>query len=91
MPKHLPSIFQINTMKKLIILISFSFIGKLSHAQTIFLNKGEVEYEVRTSIKKTMGNSDWIKMLGDRVPDVKISYYTLLFNCLLYTSPSPRD
>jgi GLPGLI family protein len=47
-------------------------------AQT-FINKATVQYEVKTNIKKTLGNSIWDEMIKDKVPDFKTSYYNLTF------------
>lgn len=44
-----------------------------------FINKGKVEYEVRTNIKKTMGNSFWSQLMKEKLPDFKTGYYNLTF------------
>ena len=49
-----------------------------SEAQ-IFINKGKVEYEVRTNIKKTMGTGFWADLMKENVPDFKTGYYNLTF------------
>lgn len=48
-------------------------------AQT-FINKGKIEYEVKTDVKKTMGNSQWEEMLKDKLPRFQTGYYTLTFD-----------
>lgn len=44
-----------------------------------FINKAKVEYEVRTNIKKTMGNSSWAELMKEKLPEFKTGYYTLSF------------
>ena len=67
-------------MKKIFSILIIAIFSTQSFAQTIFIDKGEIEYEVKTQIKKTMGNSEWTAGFIDKLPDFKISYYTLLFN-----------
>ena len=45
----------------------------------IFINKGKVEYEVRTNIKKTMGSGFWAELMKENTPDFKTGYYNLTF------------
>jgi len=45
-----------------------------------FVEAGEIEFEVKTNIKKTMGNSSWAEMMKDKLPNFKTNYYTLTFN-----------
>ena len=44
-----------------------------------FINKASVEYEVKTNIKKTMGNSMWEDMMKEAMPDFKTAYYNFTF------------
>ncbi|MEO7315945.1 MAG: GLPGLI family protein [Ginsengibacter sp.] len=44
-----------------------------------FIDKGKVEYEVRTNIKKTMGSGFWAELMKDKVPDFKTGYFSLTF------------
>lgn len=48
------------------------------HAQQ-FINKAVIEYEVKSNIKKTMGNNTWAEMLKDKLPEFKIGYYNFTF------------
>lgn len=48
------------------------------HAQQ-FISKAVIEYEVKTNIKKTMGNSSWDEMLKDAMPQFKTGYYQYTF------------
>lgn len=44
-----------------------------------FINKAIIEYEVKTSIKKTMGNNSWEELMKENMPDFKTGYYTFTF------------
>lgn len=44
-----------------------------------FINKGSIEFEVITNVKKTMGNSSWDEMLKDQMPTFKTAYYNFTF------------
>jgi len=66
-------------MKKIFALtIALSSLSILSFAQT-FIDKAEIEYEVKTNIKKTMGNSSWAEMLKDQMPTFRTGYYRYTF------------
>ena len=45
-----------------------------------FVNKGIIEYEVKTNIKKTLGNSQWAEMMKDNMPNFKTGYFHLIFS-----------
>jgi len=45
----------------------------------IFISKAKIEYEVKSDIKKTMGNNNWEEMLKDKLPRFKTGYFTLTF------------
>ena len=66
-------------MKKLIYCITatFFFCNAL-HAQQ-FIDKAVIEYEVKTNIKKTMGNSTWEEMLKENMPQFKTGYFNYTF------------
>ena len=64
-------------MKNIIILFLIVF-GKQASAQ-IFIDKGVIEFEVKTNVKKTMGNSTWAEMMKDKMPQFKTAYYDLTF------------
>lgn len=57
-----------------IILISFN-----NATAQQFVNKATVEYEVKTNIKKTMGNNSWDEMMKENLSQFKTSFYTLSF------------
>jgi GLPGLI family protein len=44
-----------------------------------FIDKAVIEYEVKTNVKKTMGNSSWAEMLKDQLPQFKTAFFTLTF------------
>jgi GLPGLI family protein len=54
------------------------FFVQSSFAQQ-FISKAAVEYEVKTNIKKTMGNSSWDELLKDAMPQFKTGYYLYTF------------
>ena len=66
-------------MKKTI-LIFVLHIGLSLMASAQFLESGEIEFEVKTNIKKTMGNSPWADMMKDKLPNFKTAYYKYAFN-----------
>ncbi|MEO5967470.1 MAG: GLPGLI family protein [Ferruginibacter sp.] len=63
---------------KNIIIILILFFGKQASAQ-VFIDKGVIEFEVKTNIKKTMGNSSWAEMMKDKLPQFKTAFYELTF------------
>ena len=46
---------------------------------TVFINKARIEYEVKSNIKKTMGNNTFEEMLKENLPTFKTGYYTFSF------------
>lgn len=64
-------------MKNILILFLIIF-GKQVSAQ-VFIDKGVIEFEVKTNIKKTMGNSSWAEMMKDKLPQFKTAYYEFTF------------
>jgi GLPGLI family protein len=64
-------------MKTFLILL-FTCCFTVTKAQQ-FIDKGVIEYEVKTNVKKTMGNSSWAEMLKENMPQFKTGYYTLAF------------
>ena len=63
---------------KMLTTISFIFIVISLHAQQ-FIDEAIVEYEVKTNIKKTLGNGIWAEMLKENMPQFKTGYFTLSF------------
>jgi GLPGLI family protein len=44
-----------------------------------FMESGEIVFEVKTSVKKTMGNSSWAERMKDKLPNFKTAYYKYSF------------
>ena len=67
-------------MKRSIIffLIVVTITGK-SVAQQIFIDKATIEFEVKTNVKKTIGDAPWAEMLRDAMPQFKTGYYNFTF------------
>jgi GLPGLI family protein len=67
-------------MKKLIIILMAvcGFVGNTT-AQT-FIDKATITFEVKTNVKKTLGNSSWAEMLKDNMPQFKTGYYKFTFS-----------
>ena len=66
-------------MKHILLTISI-FLLMISHgkAQT-FISKASIEFEVKTNVKKTMGNDTWDEMIKAQMPDFKTGYYLFTF------------
>ena len=65
-------------MKIFSALFTFLFISNSLIAQ-IFIDKATIEYEVKSNIKKNMGNNVWDEMRKDKLPTFKTGYYTFTF------------
>ncbi|MEO7266096.1 MAG: GLPGLI family protein [Ferruginibacter sp.] len=65
-------------MKKYISLLLWIVIFTKVNAQQ-FISKAEIEFEVKTNIKKTLGNNRWDEMLKDNLPQFKTGYYNFSF------------
>jgi GLPGLI family protein len=64
-------------MNKIItILVALSLVQKAT-AQQLFFDKATIEYEMVTNFKKTMGNSIWAERMGENMPTLQKSNYTL--------------
>jgi GLPGLI family protein len=67
-------------MKKIIIVaISVLLILNKTHAQTTFIDKATIQFEVKSNIKKTMGSSNWEEQMVDKMPTFKTEYYNYTF------------
>ncbi len=49
------------------------------HAQQ-FIEKANIEFEVKTSIKKSMGSNSWDEMMKENLPTFKIAYFKYSFS-----------
>ena len=66
-------------MKQILILVfSLVLIASKTNAQQ-FINKGTIEFEVITNVKKTMGNDPFWEQLKDQIPTFKTAYYNFTF------------
>ena len=63
---------------KIYFIIALFFSVQQLHAQ-LFINKAVVEYEVKTNIRKTMGNSSWAEMMKENMPQFKTGYFQYTF------------
>ena len=63
---------------KIPLLMIFLFVVVGSHAQ-IFISKAKIEYEVKSDVKKTMGNDAFDEKLKDKLPRFKTGIFTLTF------------
>ncbi len=65
-------------MKKIIIFLLAIITSNLLLAQT-FINKASIEFEVKSNIKKNMGNNVWEEAMKDKLPTFKTGYYNFIF------------
>jgi GLPGLI family protein len=66
-------------MKKIMILVLLAGCVSVSNAQ-IFIDKATIEFEVKTNVKKTIGNSSWTELLKENMPQFKTSYFDFTFS-----------
>jgi GLPGLI family protein len=67
-------------MKKIIIVaISVLFMLNKANAQTTFIDKATIQFEVKSNIKKTMGSSNWEEQMAEKMPTFKTEYYNYTF------------
>ncbi|MEO6549443.1 MAG: GLPGLI family protein [Ferruginibacter sp.] len=64
--------------QKVVGYIIFALFISTTQAQQ-FINKGSIEFEVITNVKKTMGNSGFWEQLKDQMPTFKTAYYKFTF------------
>jgi GLPGLI family protein len=67
-----------NCMKNIIVLVFGLTFFSTTKAQ-IFIDKGSIEFEVKTNLKKTMGDGQWAQMMEDKIPTFKTAYYNYTF------------
>ena len=65
-------------MKKILI-FSIVFLSIINATAQIFIDKATIQYEVKSNIKKNMGNGSWEEMMKDKLPTFKTGYYTFTF------------
>ncbi|MDB5223676.1 MAG: hypothetical protein JWN83_2343 [Chitinophagaceae bacterium] len=66
-------------MKIKISLLGMALLAALSLPAQQFISKAVIEYEVKSNIKKTMGNNMWDEMMKENLPTFKTGYYTYTF------------
>jgi GLPGLI family protein len=66
-------------MKKIILLAALPIVLMRVQAQQ-FINKGNIEFEVKTNVRKTVGEGMWAEMMKENLPTFKVAYYNYTFN-----------
>jgi GLPGLI family protein len=67
-------------MKRIIITaIAYFVITNITNAQQVFIEKANIEFEVKSNTKKNMGSSNWAEQMGDKLPVFKTEYYNFTF------------
>ncbi len=72
-------LFKIKEMKTVLSFLIVLLICTVQSTAQQFISKAVIEYEVKTNIKKTMGNNSWDEMLKDAMPQFKTGYYLYTF------------
>ncbi len=66
-------------MKRNIFFSAFFLLFAFNSNAQNFISKATIEFEVKTNIKKTMGNDSWDEMIKAQIPDFKTGYYNFTF------------
>ena len=66
-------------MKKLIYITGTLLLLSSTMQAQQFIDKAVIEFEVKTSIKKTMSNDIWGEMFKENMPEFKIGYFNYTF------------
>ena len=66
-------------MKSILYFSIFLFFGMKELQGQQFIEKAVIEFEVKTSIKKTMGGGMWEEMMKDNMTDFKTGYFNFVF------------
>jgi GLPGLI family protein len=64
---------------KYLAIIAFCLLIATNSIAQQFIDKAEILFEVKTNVKKTMGNSSWAEMMKDNLPQFKTGYFTYTF------------
>lgn len=67
-------------MKTIISFLAFTFYSQMLLTAQIFIQKADIEFEVKTNIKKAMGNGSRAEMIKENLPDFKTAYYQFVFS-----------
>jgi GLPGLI family protein len=49
-------------------------------SQAQFIRSGQIEFEVKTNLRKSMGSSTWAEAMKEKLPKYKVAYYQFEFN-----------
>lgn len=66
-------------MKKVNIMLLLLTVLAFQAKAQLFIDKAVIEFEVKTNVKKTIGNNQWADMLKD-MPQFKTAYYQYTFS-----------
>ncbi len=66
-------------MKNIIATILFFLFNIMILKSQVFIEQGNIEFEVKTNIKKTMGDGTWAEMMKENLPTFKTAYYKFTF------------
>lgn len=67
-------------MKKVNILLLLLIIVAFNVKAQLFIDKAVIEFEVKTNVKKTMGNGQWADLLKENMPQFKTGFYQYSFS-----------
>ncbi len=67
-------------MKKALLIFIAVTVSYFKAGAQQFIDKGVIEFEVKTNVKKTIGNGMWADMLKENMPQFKTGYYQFSFN-----------
>ena len=67
-------------MKRLILFIILITLIDIRQSRAQFIHRGTIMYEVKTNLKKTVGNSSWAEGMQDKLPTFKSSFFKLTFD-----------
>jgi GLPGLI family protein len=66
-------------MKKTFFILFCTALAAVSTAQPLFIEKATIEFEVKSNIKKAMGDGMWGEMMADKLPTFKVAYFNFTF------------
>jgi len=67
-------------MKKFKLFLGILMLLNAGTSNAQFISRGTILYEVKTNLKKTLGNSSWGEGMMDKLPAVKSSFFKLSFS-----------
>lgn len=66
-------------MKTVTFILLLGFLNSGQAAAQTFISKASIEFEVKTNVKKTMGNNSWDELIKAQMPDFKTAYFKFTF------------